>query len=112
MKRLGTIIVCIFSLSVYDLKAQVYTINTYAGKGRASYYGNRVKATIAYFNYPCGVASDLAGNIYIADYDNYRVRRVDKGDSVFNFAGNGAYGFSGDNGIAGTAKMARPTSVA
>src|SRR5580700_8336050 len=66
MKRLGTLIVCIFSLFLYGLKAQVYTITTYAGKGIAAYYGNRIKATAAELNYPCGVVSDLLGNIYIA----------------------------------------------
>jgi len=112
MKKIFTLIICIFSLSLFVLKAQVYNISTYAGKGIAGYYGNRVKATVAYLNYPCGVASDSAGNIYIADYDNYRVRRVDKGDSIFNFGGGGMYGFSGDGGSALSAKISKPTSVA
>ncbi|HXB12642.1 MAG TPA: T9SS type A sorting domain-containing protein [Bacteroidia bacterium] len=112
MKRLGTIIVCIFSLSLYGLQAQVYTISTYAGKGIAAFFGTKTKATNAELNYPCGVVSDLAGNIYIADYDNNRVRKVDKGDTISPFAGRGNYGFTGDGGPATSAEITRPTSVA
>ncbi len=99
-------------MGLWFKKPKVYTISTYAGKGIAGFFGTKTKATIAELNYPCGVASDLSGNIYIADYDNNRVRKLDKGDTISPFAGNGTYSFSGDGGPATSAKITRPTSVA
>ena len=47
-----------------------------------------------------GVAVDAAGNLYIADSDNRRIRKVDAGGTITTVAGNGTSGFSGDGGAA------------
>ena len=52
------------------------TINTIAGTGTAGYNGDGIAATAAQVNYLCGVASDPAGNVYIADWMNNRVRKI------------------------------------
>jgi uncharacterized repeat protein (TIGR01451 family) len=64
-------------------------------------------------NDPAGLAFDAAGNLYIADASNHRVRRVD-GSSFFitTLAGDGVAGYSGDGGPATSASLNNPTSVA
>ena len=55
-----------------------------------------------------GVAVDSAGNLYIADYDNYRIRKVSNG-VITTVAGNGTEGYSGDNGPATSAQLSYPS---
>jgi hypothetical protein len=51
-------------------------------------------------NQPKGVAVDAAGNIYISDRGNYRVRRIDKTGTIRTIVGNGGYIYNGDGGPA------------
>src|SRR6202522_4270858 len=90
-----------------------YLINTVAGDGSAGYFGDGGLATSAELYNPTGVAVDSAGNIYIADYLNNRVREVmaATGD-IATVAGNGTAGFSGDGGLATSAELNRPSGVA
>jgi len=60
---------------------------------------------------PTGIATDSAGNVYIADSGNFRVRKVSNG-VITTVAGNGTGGFSGDNGPATNAQLTNPTNVA
>jgi len=53
-----------------------YIITTFAGTGSAGYNGDFFDATSAQLNNPAGVAIDSSGNVYIADYDNHRIRKV------------------------------------
>ena len=62
-------------------------------------------------NGPRGVAVDSAGNLYIADYGNNRIRKVSNG-VITTVAGNGTAGFSGDNGPATSAQLNIPVGVA
>ena len=75
------------------------TITTIAGKGDQGFSGDGGPATAASLNFPSGVAVDSAGNLYIADQNNSRIRKV-SGGSITTFAGNGNQGFSGDGGPA------------
>ncbi len=98
----------------------VYTV---AGDGTAGFTGDGGPATAAELDGPTGVAVDSAGNLYIADAANGRVRMVPAttgsfygqamtaGD-IYNIAGNGTTGFSGNDGLATKAKLNYPTSVA
>ena len=52
-------------------------ITTVAGNGTVGYTGDGGPATAAQLNYPSGVAVNSAGNLFIADHDAQRVRRVD-----------------------------------
>ena len=52
------------------------TISTYAGTSSAGFSGDNGPATAAQLNNPFGVALDSAGNLYIADFSNHRIRRV------------------------------------
>jgi uncharacterized protein (TIGR03437 family) len=87
-------------------------ISTVAGSGNIGFAGDGGPATSAYLNQPEGVAVDSAGNIYIADLLNHRVRKVDSTGVISTFAGNGVQGFSGDNGPATSASLNSPTGLA
>lgn len=88
-------------------------ITTVAGNGTAAFAGDGALATAASLNSPSGVAVDAAGNLYIADSANNRIRRVDAVSGIITtVAGTGAAGFNGD-GIAATgASLDYPLSVA
>ena len=87
-------------------------ITTVAGNGSASYSGDGGAATNASLYYPCGVAFDASGNLYIADYGNNRIRKVDTNGIITTVAGNGSCGYSGDGGAATNASLYYPYGVA
>ena len=67
-------------------------INTIAGTGTGAYTGNGGLATLACLNYPSGVFVDAAGNIFIADSANNRVRRVNASDKKIIAVAGGSAG--------------------
>jgi len=87
-------------------------ITTVAGNGTAGYGGDGGPATEARLGRVRDVAVDNAGNVYIADPENHRVRRVDPAGVITTVAGTGAGGFSGDGGPAEAARVAGPRGVA
>ena len=95
------------------MSAATGLITTVAGSGSAGYAGDGAAATTAQLNYPHGVAVDAAGNLYIADQDNHRIRKVTASTGVMTtIAGNGTGGYSGDNAPATSAQLRNPTDVA
>lgn len=88
------------------------TIRTLAGNGRRGFSGDGGPATGAQLFRPDGVAVDRKGNVYIADFGNHRVRRVDDSGVITTIAGNGTRGFSGDGGPATAAQLSDPGAVA
>jgi sugar lactone lactonase YvrE len=73
------------------------TINTIAGIGTAGYSGDGGLAVDAELYYPSGVAVDPAGNVFIADTYNHRIREISALSGLINtVAGNGGAGFTGD----------------
>ena len=86
-------------------------ITTVAGNGTGGFSGDGGPATTARLYSPLGLAVDSAGNLYVADTDNQRIRKVSNG-AISTVAGNGTYGFSGDNGLAPSAQLDYPTGVA
>jgi len=88
------------------------TIVTIAGSGGAGYSGDGGKATAAKLNAPGGVAVDAAGNVYIADTGNHRIRKVTTAGVISTIAGTGAGGFSGDGGPATAAQLLSPQGIA
>ena len=92
--------------------AAVGDINTVAGNGTEAFGGDGGPATNASLHYPSGLAFDSAGNLYIADGVNRRVRKVDTSGNISTVAGNGTAAFSGDGGPAINASLAFPLDVA
>ena len=88
-------------------------ITTVAGNGNAGFSGDGGPAISAQLaNPPGGVAVDASGNLYIADANNNRVRKVSTSGIITTVAGNGASGFAGDGGQATSAQLSQPQGVA
>jgi sugar lactone lactonase YvrE len=87
------------------------TITTVAGTGRAGFSGDGGPATEAKLT-AYDVALDAAGNIYITDPDNQRIRKVDKEGIITTIAGSGKKGYSGDGGPATEAALKDPWGIA
>jgi hypothetical protein len=92
-----------FLICFNQINAQ--TITTVAGTGTGGYSGDGGSATNAKLYAPWGIATDASGNLYIADDDNYRIRKVNSNGIITTVAGNGTQGFSGDGGLATNAKL-------
>src|SRR5438046_8971194 len=93
--------------------AQKAVITTVAGTGAAGFAGDGGPATAAQIFGPAGMAVDSAGNIFISDRENHRIRKVAANTGVITtVAGNGAAGSSGDNGPATSASLNFPSGVA
>ncbi|TMC56539.1 MAG: hypothetical protein E6J19_08945 [Chloroflexi bacterium] len=88
------------------------TISTYAGSGNFRFAGDGGPATAAELNFPRGMGLDPAGNLYIADKDNARIRKVTSGGTISTYAGSGSRGFLGDGGPATAARFREPSGVA
>jgi uncharacterized protein (TIGR03437 family) len=86
-------------------------ITTVAGNGVQAYCGDGGPAVDACMDSPLDAVADAAGNIFIADFTNNRVRKVSKG-IITTVAGNGNGGYSGDGGPATSASVWSPQSIA
>ena len=99
-------------------KSNVYRVDTsgiithIAGVWSSGYSGDGGPALDAHLRSPSDVAVDAAGNVYIADEYNHRIRRVDPSGIIITIAGTGEKGFSGDGGPAVEARLAGPRGVA
>ena len=102
MKRFLLVSGLVFACGVAS--AQQYTVATVAGTGTSpGWSGDAGPALSAQFTNPLRVAVDTQGNLYIADYSNYSVRKVTKSNGIVNtVAGNGAFGFAGDGTASGS----------
>ncbi len=83
-------------------KGQIIT--TFAGNGAGAltytccYSGDGGQATAAGLNNPVGLSFDAFGNLYIGDWINNRIRKVNTAGIITTVAGNGVQGYSGDGG--------------
>jgi sugar lactone lactonase YvrE len=87
-------------------------ISTVAGNGSSGFSGDGGPATSAQLNIPWNVAVDSAGNLFIADRDNHRIRKVTPDGIIRTAAGIGTAGFSGDGGPASSAQLDSPLGAA
>jgi sugar lactone lactonase YvrE len=94
-----------------NLRSNAQVIVTIAGTGTAGYSGDGSAATSAQLNEPTGLAIDAAGNVYINDFNNNRVRKINTSGIISTVAGNGTAGFSGDGGLATSAQLNGPGTV-
>jgi len=88
------------------------TITTVAGTGEHGNKGDGGPAVEAQLNAPTGLALDGAGNLYIADSGNHRIRRIDTEGIITTIAGTGERGNAGDGGPATRAKLNFPNGMA
>ena len=87
-------------------------ITTIAGTGQPGFSGDGGSATAAQLNQPEDMEVDRAGNLYIADSANNRIRKVDTSGIITTFAGTGKPGHSGDGGPATAANIGNPDYLA
>jgi hypothetical protein len=87
-------------------------ITTYAGTGTTGYSGDNIPATNAKLSRVLGLCSDRFGNLYIGDYDNGRIRKVEATTGIIStFAGTGVVGYSGNGGPATNAMISEVSSI-
>jgi sugar lactone lactonase YvrE len=99
--------------AIREVSAADGTISTIAGTGQSGYTGDGGLAVSAQLSYPNGLALDSSGNVYIADSNNYVVRRLDRSTGIIStFAGNGSEGTTGDGGPATSAGIVYPGAIA
>ena len=102
-----------FNHRIRRVDARTGVITTVAGNGDAGYSGDGSPAFRASLNEPYGIAIDTAGNIYVADRLNRRVRRIDAANrTIMTVAGTGDAAYSGDGGPAARAGLAEPNGLA
>lgn len=87
-------------------------ISTVAGTGHQGFSGDHGPATAAQLNQPYGLALDMAGNLYIADYGNQRVRAIGTNGNITTVAGDGPSGTYADGGPATAALLLGPHDLA
>ncbi|MFN2504388.1 MAG: hypothetical protein ABR540_09175 [Acidimicrobiales bacterium] len=93
-------------VTVYGVTVEPGEIATVAGTGLPGFNGDNQPATSAQLNTPGGIDVDSAGNLFIADQANFRIRRVDRATgAITTVAGNGTSGATGDGGPATAATM-------
>jgi hypothetical protein len=98
---------------VREITKKTGTISIVAGTGTSGSSGDSASALSAELNAPTGVAIDPAGNLYIADAGNNRIREVSANTgTITTIAGTGTAGYTGDAGTATAATLNNPTGIA
>jgi len=98
---------------IREVSVSTGLISTIAGTGVAGYSGDGGLASAAKLDLPTALAIDATGNLYIADTDNHRVRKIAPSSGVITtVAGNGVEGFAGDGGVATAASIDSPNGLA
>ena len=101
-----------FNFRVRSVDMTTNIINTFAGTGTDAFSGDGGPASAADFSRVLGLALDRSGNLYIGDWDNGRIRKVDVATGIVTtVAGNGTTGFSGDGGPATAAQINKTTAI-
>jgi uncharacterized protein (TIGR03437 family) len=94
------------------LKLSNGALTTVAGTGTAGFSGDGGPANLAQLFAPRAVAVDSAGNVYIADYTNQKIRMVSTNGIITTIAGNGKSGYGGDGGPGTSATLSQPSGLA
>ena len=100
---------------IRKVTASTGVITTIAGTGTDGFSGDSGAATAAQLDSPSGVAVDSAGDVYIADTTNDRIRKIDVSESpptISTIAGSATAGLRGDGGLATAARLNNPRDVA
>ena len=97
---------------IWRMTIQDGTLSVIAGTGQCGFKGDGEPATVAQLDDPNGLAFDSAGNLYVADTNNHRIRRIDRNGVITTVAGTGTPGSDGDNGPATRAELTSPFGIA
>ena len=101
-----------YNRRVRKVTASTGVISTIAGNGATNYLGDGSTATSANLWYPNAVVVDTSGNVYIADTENDRIRKLAISTGIITtIAGTGNYYYTGDGVDATTAGLCEPNDV-
>ena len=103
---IGSALGCVFKVDFTG------ALTRYAGTCRSGYSGDGGPAVNAQLNEPLALAVDARGTLYIADSNNYRIRKVTAAGIITTAAGTGTAGYSGDGGPATSAALTYPYGLA
>lgn len=92
--------------------SQAKVLSIVAGTGACGFKGDGGPAIAAELNGPEGLAFDAAGNLYISDSKNQRIRRIDRNGVITTVAGTGVSGSTGDGGLGTQAQLNKPFRIA
>jgi DNA-binding beta-propeller fold protein YncE len=112
-KKLRMFVLTILStIFLVNLVSAQLIIDTVIGSGEVGYNGDAIKAVNAALYNPMAIAIDGMGQIYIADTQNNRIRKVDLLGVIYTIGGTGSFGYTGDETKAVKVAFAFPTGVA
>jgi sugar lactone lactonase YvrE len=98
---------------IREVSSATGTIATIAGTGAPGFSGDGGPAIAATLDLPTALAFDSSGNLYLADSNNHRVRRIAATTgAITTVAGNGVEAFAGDGGLATVASIDSPNGLA
>jgi TonB family protein len=97
---------------IYKVSSNGTMMTIFAGDGSDGFRGDGGSALSAELNVPYDLAIDDAGNLFVADTGNSRVRKITPGGIISTVAGNGIEGWSGDGGSASAAQLNKPLGIA
>lgn len=92
--------------------APTYTVSAAVGTGTSGFSGDGAAAIDAELNFPSSIVMDTAGNLYIADQGNYRIRKVDTSGNISTIVGDGTNGDTGDSKAATSAEIGSAAGLA
>jgi trimeric autotransporter adhesin len=107
MQRLFLLLAC----CILNSAVQAQIITTIAGNGAAGFSGDNISATGTSIDHPSFLTVDATGNVYIADFNNNRIRKINASGIITTIAGTGIAAFSGDNGPATNAEINHPGGI-
>jgi len=100
---LGNVYICDDGGRILKVNSTTGIVTRFAGNGAYAYSGDGGLAVSATLSNPTNIAIDKKGNLYISDFGNYRVRKVDTAGIITTIAGSGGFGLIGDGGPATSA---------
>ncbi len=111
MKRLQIVLSALIIMFFTATLPAELIIDTVVGNGTVGYNGDGIMAVNASLYTPMGVCLDELGNIYVADSQNNRIRKIDTLGVIYTVAGNGVFGYNGDEQKAVKVNFAFPMGV-
>ena len=97
---------------IRKIDLETRTIRTIVGNGNTGFDGDNIPAILSAIGIPGGIAFDQDNNLIFADQTNNRIRKVDAITGLIStIAGNGIFGFSGDDGPAINAQLSNPVDI-
>jgi len=101
-----------YNHKIRKVTASTGIITSLAGTGTSGFSGDNGLATVAMLNNPVSVTVDASGNVYFADPNASRVRKINSSGIITTVTGNGTHGYNGDGILASSAQLYDPIGVA